>query len=243
MRWALPFTAPVRLALSLTMARSVPSRACDALCISRPSRVSLTRAPPQADPSEGVVSPVHLALIAFCAPPFLLFTAGQNIFRLGDAELVSLTLLRVGLVAATLALLPSRGVVARSSGLVSAIAFLGGVAWMDVCADEVVSIFQALGRILGLPEALLGGTIMCWAASMGDLVATIAVVKRGMANMAVTSCFAGPVFQLLCGLGASLLFINVGRGVEVPVRRLTAWLCVSMHPDARHAMSPDHLGC
>jgi Ca2+/Na+ antiporter len=89
---------------------------------------------------------------------------------------------------------------------------------MDVCADEIVSIFQALGRILGLPEALLGGTIMCWAASMGDLVATVAVVKRGMANMAITSCFAGPVFQLLCGLGCSLLFINVGRGVEVPVR-------------------------
>ena len=52
---------------------------------------------------------------------------------------------------------------------------------------------------------------------MGDLVATVAVVKRGMANMAVTSCFAGPVFQLLCGLGCSLLFINVGRGVEVPI--------------------------
>jgi Ca2+/Na+ antiporter len=190
MRWALPFTAPVRLALSLTMP----------------------------DPASGTVSPVHVALIAFCGPPFLLFTAGQNIFRLSDAELVWLTLLRLGLVAAALGVLPPRGLPANSSGLVSAIAFVGGVAWMDVCADEVVSIFQALGRILGLPEALLGGTIMCWAASMGDLVATLAVVKRGMANMAVTSCFAGPVFQLLCGLGCSLLFINVGRGVEVPVR-------------------------
>jgi Ca2+/Na+ antiporter len=159
-----------------------------------------------------------VGIIAFCAPPFLLFTAGQNIFRLGEAELVTLTLLRGALVVAALALLPARGLPARSSGLVSAIAFLGGVAWMDVCADEVVSIFQAMGRILGLPEALLGGTIMCWAASMGDLVATVAVVRRGMANMAVTSCFAGPVFQLLCGLGASLLFINVGRGKEVPVR-------------------------
>ena len=164
------------------------------------------------------MSPVHMALIAFCHPAFLLFTAGQNIFRLGDFELVTLTLLRVGLVAAALRVLPPRGVPAANSGFVSAVAFIGGVAWMDVCADEIVNIFQALGRILGLPEALLGGTIMCWAASMGDLVATVAVVKRGLVNMAVTSCFAGPVFQLLCGLGCSLMFITVGRGVDVPVR-------------------------
>ena len=180
-------------------------------------QLQLTRLAPQADPGEGTVSPVHLALIAFCGPPFLLFTAGHNVFRVSDPETWILMLLRLGLVIAALALLPPRGVHAANSVMVSAIAFTGGVAWMDVCADEIVSIFQALGRILGLPESLLGGTIMCWAASMGDLVAMIAVVKRGMPNMAVTSCFAGPVFQLLCGLGCSLLFINVGRKEEVPI--------------------------
>lgn len=163
------------------------------------------------------MSPVHLALISFCGPPFVLFTAGHNVFRVSDPESWTFLVLRLGLVTASLALLPPRGVQAANSALISAIAFLGGVAWMDVCADEIVSIFQALGRILGLPESLLGGTIMCWAASMGDLAAMIAVVKRGMPNMAVTSCFAGPVFQLLCGLGCSLLFINVGRNQEVPI--------------------------
>ena len=163
------------------------------------------------------MSPVHMSLIAFCSPAFLFFTAGHNIFSVRDPESWTFLLLRLGLVTAALALLPARGMHASSSMLVSAVAFLGGVAWMDVCADEIVSIFQALGRILGLPESLLGGTIMCWAASMGDLVAMIAVVKRGMPNMAVTSCFAGPVFQLLCGLGCSLLFINVGRKQEVPI--------------------------
>ena len=207
-RFLLPFTAPVRLCLSLTMVRRVA--ACG-------SALKLTRLSLQADPGEGTVSPVHLALIAFCGPPFLLFTAGHNVFRVSDPQTWILVVLRMGLVIAALALLPPRGVHAANSIMVSAIAFTGGVAWMDVCADEIVSIFQALGRILGLPESLLGATIMCWAASMGDLVAMIAVVKRGMPNMAVTSCFAGPVFQLLCGLGCSLLFINVGRKEEVPI--------------------------
>ena len=53
---------------------------------------------------------------------------------------------------------------------------------------------------------------MCWAASMGDLFSMLAVVRCGFLQMAVTSCFAGPLFQLLCGLGVSLLFINVKAG-------------------------------
>lgn len=189
-RWALPVTAPVRLALALTM----PS--------------------PQAG---STVSPVHIALAVFFAPLFLLAVGGVPVLSMGWVPVATLLLLRVGLVAAALHVLPPRGLPGASSRLVNGLAFLVSIAWMDICASEVVAVFQALGRILGLPEALLGGTIMCWAASMGDLVGLIAVVKRGMPNAAITSAFAGPIFQLLCGLGASLLIETAGRGVVVPI--------------------------
>ncbi len=173
----------------------------------------------QADPDDGVVLPAHIVLVSVFLPPFILFTAGQNIFRINDDAMLLVFLARLAIVLAAALRLPARGIHARSSALVSGVAFLGGLAWMDVCADEVVAIFQALGRILGFPEALLGGTIMCWAASMGDLVSMLAVVRAGYVKMAVTSCFAGPLFQLLCGLGVSLLFMNVGKGAApVPVR-------------------------
>lgn len=41
---------------------------------------------------------------------------------------------------------------------------------------------QAIGRVLGLAEALLGGTIMCWAASAGDVAAAMAISRSGEAR-------------------------------------------------------------
>jgi len=183
-RALLPLSVPVRLLIACTMA----------------------------DPDSGTVLPLHVALIALCLPSFLLFAGGVGVFAVHSTGLALLAFARVALACAALSLLPARGIDARTSYAVSACAFLGGLAWMDVCADEIVAIFQTLGRILGFPETLLGGTIMCWAASMGDLFSMLAVVRCGFLQMAVTSCFAGPLFQLLCGLGVSLLFINVKAG-------------------------------
>eukprot|EP00957_Ditylum_brightwellii_P024097 1817401-Ditylum_brightwellii.AAC.1 len=36
---------------------------------------------------------------------------------------------------------------------------------------------------------------------MGDLSANVTMSRKGLANMAVTACFATPVFNLLMGLG------------------------------------------
>jgi hypothetical protein len=192
-----PITAPIRLVMGVTMA----------------------------DPSAGVASPLHLLLIALFLPSFLLFVTGRPAWSTPTTGLRWTAAARAALLAVVAATLPPRGLSGAHSRLVSGLAFLGGLAWMDTCADEVVGIFQALGHVLGLPEAVLGGTIMCWAASVGDLVATLSVVKRGYLQMAITSSFAGPVFQLLCGLGVSMLFLNVG-GEPVPVRFFACLLLV-----------------
>jgi solute carrier family 24 (sodium/potassium/calcium exchanger), member 6 len=43
--------------------------------------------------------------------------------------------------------------------------------------------------------------ISAWGNSMGDLSANLTMARKGLANMAMTACFAGPVFNILIGLG------------------------------------------
>ena len=48
---------------------------------------------------------------------------------------------------------------------------------------------------------MLGLTVLAWGNSVGDLSTNLAMAKKGLANMALTACFAGPVFNMLVGLG------------------------------------------
>lgn len=52
---------------------------------------------------------------------------------------------------------------------------------------------------------MLGLTVLAWGNSLGDLVADVSVAKGGEPRMAVAATFAGPLFNLLVGLGVSLL--------------------------------------
>ena len=54
--------------------------------------------------------------------------------------------------------------------------------------------------------------MLAWGNSVGDMVANTAVAKKGLARMAITGCFAGPLFNLLLGLGLSLLLQNIQSG-------------------------------
>ena len=47
---------------------------------------------------------------------------------------------------------------------------------------------------------------------MGDLMSNLAVARAGQAPMAVAACFAGPLFNLLVGLAASLVYVNIVIG-------------------------------
>ena len=52
---------------------------------------------------------------------------------------------------------------------------------MHILADEIVFMFQAFGHIFGIRESLLGGTLMAWGASAGDLAGMLAVARMGHA--------------------------------------------------------------
>ena len=69
----------------------------------------------------------------------------------------------------------------------------------------MLNCLEALGSLLELPPALLGLTVLAWGNSVRDLVADVAVAKAGQPAMAMAGCFAGPMFNMLVGLGTALV--------------------------------------
>lgn len=84
-------------------------------------------------------------------------------------------------------------------------AFIMSVFWISSVAGELLNCLAALGSLLKLPPALLGLTVLAWGNSVGDLVADVAVAKAGQPAMAMAGCFAGPMFNMLFGLGTALV--------------------------------------
>uniref|UniRef100_A0A2N9ELT0 Sodium/calcium exchanger membrane region domain-containing protein n=1 Tax=Fagus sylvatica TaxID=28930 RepID=A0A2N9ELT0_FAGSY len=79
------------------------------------------------------------------------------------------------------------------------------VFWISTIAGELLNCLEALAALLELPQALLGLTVLAWGNSVGDLVADVAVAKAGQPGMAMAGCFAGPMFNMLVGLGTALV--------------------------------------
>lgn len=81
--------------------------------------------------------------------------------------------------------------------------FVVSVMWIMTIVDEVVSILQTVGIIVGLSDAILGLTVFAVGNSLGDLVANITIARLGHPVMAISACFAGPMLNLLLGIGIS----------------------------------------
>lgn len=85
------------------------------------------------------------------------------------------------------------------------VAFVTSVFWISTVAGELLDCLAAVGAILELPPSILGLTVLAWGNSVGDLVADVAVAKAGQPAMAMAGCFAGPMFNMLVGLGSALV--------------------------------------
>ncbi|MCO5597108.1 hypothetical protein L7F22_051182 [Adiantum nelumboides] len=83
-------------------------------------------------------------------------------------------------------------------------AFVMSVFWISFVAGELLGCLATLGKLLKLPPALLGLTVLAWGNSIGDLVADVAVARAGQPAMAMAGCFAGPMFNMLVGFGLAL---------------------------------------
>ncbi|KAL9253671.1 Cation/calcium exchanger 5-like protein [Drosera capensis] len=85
------------------------------------------------------------------------------------------------------------------------VAFVMSVFWISTVAGELLNCLATLGELLELPPALLGLTVLAWGNSVGDLVADVALARAGQPALAMAGCFAGPMFNMMVGLGTTLV--------------------------------------
>lgn len=86
--------------------------------------------------------------------------------------------------------------------------FLMSVTWSYIIAHELVGLLVSLGYMCGINPSILGLTILAWGNSIGDLVTNLTMALNGGqegTQVAISGCYAGPIFSTLFGLGLSLV--------------------------------------
>jgi len=93
--------------------------------------------------------------------------------------------------------------------IVSVVSFVMSIFWIWLFSNILIDLLNVLGLLTGLPTTLLGFTLLAWGNSIGDFMANTAIAKKGFLEMALTGCYAGPLFNILVGLGIPLIRMNI----------------------------------
>lgn len=89
--------------------------------------------------------------------------------------------------------------------------------WICNICSVMIDLLNLSSILLNFPSPVLGMTLLAWGNSSSDLVANLAIAKAGMSSAALTACFAGPLFNMLLGLGIGCVISSYEEGIEFKI--------------------------
>jgi len=105
------------------------------------------------------------------------------------------------------------------------VAFIMSICWLGAYSFCMVWWATVIGNMAGIPDAIMGLTILAAGTSVPDLLTSIIVAKAGNGDMAVSSSIGSNIFDILMGLplpwffatAASIQYSDFGYKLKIEV--------------------------
>ena len=91
------------------------------------------------------------------------------------------------------------------------LSFLMSLIWLLLIANEIVGVALFFGKTLGIPDTVMGLVVLAIGNSINDLAASVTIAREGFPAMAVAGAFAGPMVNVLFGIGLPMLIYTASN--------------------------------
>lgn len=90
--------------------------------------------------------------------------------------------------------------------------FVMGLFWLLLIANEIVGTALCFGKVLAIPDTVMGLVVLAVGNSINDLAASVTIARDGFPTMAVAGAYAGPMFNIVGGIGLPMLIYTANGG-------------------------------
>lgn len=78
------------------------------------------------------------------------------------------------------------------------VTFVMSIAWMGVHSYVLVWAVSVIGVTFGIPECIMGLTLLAAGSSVPDAIASLVMAEQGLADMALANAIGSNIFDMLC---------------------------------------------
>jgi len=89
---------------------------------------------------------------------------------------------------------------------------LSSIVWLVVATFIMVMSLEKVGKLLNMPDSVIGITISAVGTSIPIFIASMISARRGLGNMAVSNAIGSNTFNILVGLGLPWLIYTSSNG-------------------------------